>query len=310
MNFMKLISPLTHSENISLEKEIKVDDIIKLYHNSFQIDVKRFFEGISTINIYRCNDSGFRFFYPYTISGDDEFYTELQKFDWYYMPWKWEHEQACNWLKDGMRVLEVGCGDGSFLERIKNHYKIEATGIEFNTMAVKKALEKKLDVRQENLLTYSQNYNNYYDLVCSFQVFEHIADVRSFLMAQINCLKQGGKLIISVPNNDSFLRLDNANSLNMPPHHMGLWNKKSLTNLENVFNIKLENIIIEPLQFYHHNYFINVMKDRNIQKYGYAGKIYNRLRHPLLKFFVSKFSKYIKGHTILAEYSKLVEAGK
>ena len=47
---------------------------------------------------------------PPTLRGQSTFYEALQRYPWYYVPWKWEHEIAKSYLKDGDQVLEVGCG--------------------------------------------------------------------------------------------------------------------------------------------------------------------------------------------------------
>ena len=63
----------------------------------------------------------------------------------------------------------------------------------------------------------------HYDAVTSFQVLEHVTEPASFLRACVKALRPGGRLLLGVPNNDSFLGLLEDNWLNMPPHHMSLW---------------------------------------------------------------------------------------
>lgn len=84
-------------------------------------------------------------------------------------------------------------------------------------------------------------------MVCTFQVLEHVYGVETFLTACCAALAPGGLLVISVPNNDSNIRYDKRNVLNMPPHHMGLWRAGSLASLVNHFPLVLEGIVKEPL---------------------------------------------------------------
>ena len=56
----------------------------------------------------------------------------------------------CNQMpvKKGVRVLEIGCGDGSRLSWLKNNLNMDCYGVEPSALAVKKACSKGLDVRQ------------------------------------------------------------------------------------------------------------------------------------------------------------------
>ena len=230
---MTIKSPLTNSTNIKLERSIKTALIIDKWQKD-GIDVSRFFVNLDEIKLYRCLDSGYRFFYPFNLEGDNQFYQDLQKFPWYYFDWKWEYNIALKQIKPGDKVLEIGCGDGSFLKKLSEK-NIKVRGLEFNEEAIKKCRERGLNVTGETIQEHAQNHKNEYDVTCSFQVMEHIADIKNALTASLGVLKKGGKLIISVPNNDSFLGKDKFNLMNLPPHHMGLWDEKSLKNLEKFF---------------------------------------------------------------------------
>lgn len=296
-----VISPITRSNNTEFESSISCSSIIEQY-KAFKIDVSRYFQGLTEISIYKCLDTGYRFYYPLNIDGDSWFYEQLQKFDWYYMPWKWEHEQAESYLQTGMKILEVGCANGEFLKRVRSKVN-EAVGLELNLQAVAAGQKDGLEILQESVQEHSRKHKGKYDLVCSFQVVEHISDVKSFLEASVELLKKDGTLIVSVPNNDSFLGLS-TNCLNMPPHHMGLWNKGSLSSIVDIFRIELLRFHLEPLQPYHRTYFESAMTKHFLEKY--------RSLRPVLKWFLPKivrsitpfFSDNLKAYTIQAVYRK------
>lgn len=44
------------------------------------IDVSDFFNSIKKVSIYKCLDTGYRFYYPFNISGDNIFYQKLKNF--------------------------------------------------------------------------------------------------------------------------------------------------------------------------------------------------------------------------------------
>jgi 2-polyprenyl-3-methyl-5-hydroxy-6-metoxy-1,4-benzoquinol methylase len=257
----KPFDPITGSQDIMLLKSIPSQRIINKYKQELNIDVSDVFTSIPKVRLFRCNESQYVFFYPFNLSGDGAFYEKLQAYDWYYRPWKWEHENASSFVKKGMTVLEVGCAQGEFLERISKENDVKAVGLELNKRAISIGRERRLDIRNETIQSHSKNYAEQYDLVCSFQVLEHISDVKSFLDAQLTCLKQGGALIISVPDNDGFLD-DSDNVLNLPPHHMGLWNKHSLIQLQKYFNIEHIMTYYEPRQQYHLSYFRKFLRKK------------------------------------------------
>lgn len=296
-------SPLTGNSNTVFEKNILCSDIIEKYSKTYNIDVSRFFYDIESIQVYKCEETGYRFFYPFNIDGDGLFYEQLQIFNWYYMPWKWEHEQTFNIIKPNDKVLEIGCAKGHFVEKLSIE-GIDCVGLELNKDAVDQGRSKGLMILDETIQVHSKHNPEKYDIVCSFQVMEHISSIRDVLQASINSLKKGGKLIISVPNNDSFLGYDNNNYLNMPPHHMGLWNESSLKAITNIFNIKLDKIYLEPLQSYHKDYFSNIMIKHYLERFKMFSSITERILPKILPKFISVFPKKIKAFTIQAVYIK------
>jgi len=300
---MTVISPLTNSNQVILEREVATDYLIKEYKNAYDIDVNHYFNGIKNINIYRCIETGFRFYNPSNIDGNSEFYEKLQKFPWYYMDWKWEHQAIYSRIKTGDQVLEIGCAKGSFIQQVAKK-GAQGFGLELNEEAVKFSQKQGLNVLCETIQDHAAHHPEKYDVVCSFQVMEHIADVKSVLEASIKVLKKGGTLIISVPNNNSFIKKSPNSILNMPPHHMCLWDEVSLTNIENLFDIKKEDLLIEPLQKYHYPViWSNMLYDKIPSKL--VAKIVNKVSYSLgFHRLVGLRKNKIVGHSIIGIYSK------
>lgn len=313
MNF-NVKSPFTNSPAKYLY-QLETPKIIVNYKSDLGIDIGKYFNDIVSVKVFECIESGYKFFYPYDISGDSEFYEKLQNFDWYYMPWKWEHEQSLRFFDKKMQVLEVGCAQGEFLSRVKERYDSECVGLEFNKKAIEIGRLKKINILPESIQDHSLYNKNKYDIVCSYQVLEHIDDVKSFIDAQVLCLKSGGKLIISVPNNDSFIKLNfKTNILNMPPHHMGLWNRRSLKSLSIYYPLKYVNHYYEPIQSYHQDWYKSTLVNKvneyislkyisYIYKYSprFLQEITKRCGYLFLKLF------YRRGHSILMIFEKIKE---
>ena len=287
-----VISPLTNQSEVSLLDEIPTSRLIAEWQNIFQINITNELRDCEKIELYRCDKTGLKFFIPPTLAGSDNLYTKLQKFDWYYMPWKWEHNIALSNMKKGMQTLEIGCGSGAFIKRVRNKgFAIE--GIEVNSEAVAEAQRKNLPVSNTDLLDLANCEKGKFDIVCSFQVLEHVPDPQSFLNRCISLLKSGGKLILSVPNSESFLRYQ-FNLLDMPPHHMTRWSKKTLKTVETLFPLKLEKLLTEPLQ------------DYQIQAYLGAYAQHLRSLSPLMKILVNRFTLFILSGIIRAGLKNLL----
>lgn len=300
---MKIKSPVTQSFNTSLVIEFQVSDIIRQYADETKLEVKRFFEGLEKVELYQCNDTGYRFYYPMNIWGDGKFYEDLEQHNKdYYPDVRWEHNLLISKIDNNKKVLEIGCGEGAFLKMMlqKGIENIEA--IELNEKAAATLSNAGFKVNVETIEAFSLNNKEKYDVVCFFQVLEHIYDVKSFLDASLLTLKIGGKMVIAVPNNNPYLYKHDINhTLNLPPHHAGLWNKEAFEHLEKFYPVKLKEFHVRPLD--------------NFWAWSMVQKKYHRKNNPVYGFFISLIPTSIysiflsvfkqQGRDILAEFEKL-----
>jgi SAM-dependent methyltransferase len=299
-------SPITDRNNVVLEKEIQASHIIELYKKDLKMDVGHFFKSLNKIGLYRCLDTGYRFFYPFNVAGDDDFYQQLDKFPWYYMDSKWEHVIAAQFVNSGEKVLEIGCARGGFLKRLKEKGAL-VTGLELNTEAAQACTKDGFKVKTETIENYSLNNKSQYDVVCSFQVVEHISDIRNFIRASVEVLKPGGKMIVSVPNNESLIFRSGDICLNMPPHHMGLWEMNSLIKLQDYFDIRVDSIHLEPLQKYHSGYamkFAYKYVAEKLKRIGILAKLVAPFANRFARTGVTAVTDFIIGHSIVIVFKK------
>jgi len=244
------VCPLCGSGKVRLRKSFDAQVLEAEWKRIWSISIRDEFHGHPQLQLYECEDCRLRFFVPGDVAGSPRLYEQLEQFSWYYMPEKWEHNVALEDLSGLRVVLEVGCGFGDFLALGRKRGFEMFEGIEQNPSAVRRSISQGLTVRMQDIQVAAAERPGRYDAVCAFQVLEHIADPRSFMKAASELLHPKGKLILGLPNADSFLRYQ-FNMLDMPPHHMTRWTAEVLTRLHRWLPLKLIRIAYEPLADYH-----------------------------------------------------------
>jgi len=285
--------------------QFDIQKVVNAYKNELGIDISRFVSE-SSLHVYACEQTGLRF-YRGIDPGDGPFYENLMRFDWYYIDWKWEHEVVKSLLTSNDYLLEIGCGNGGFLNGIREICP-NSEGIELNDKAVEKSQSRGLKVFNDSLESLVEKKADTLDYIVSFQVLEHVQYPGAFLKSALLLLKSGGKLIVSVPNNDSFLRLDKFNTLNLPPHHMNLWDESSLTKVGEYLGTKPPQFHYEPLQDYHKKWYVSTMlaqKQKEINQIPpvLRGWHYRKLKKSFTEW-VDIEQENINGHSILAIFEK------
>jgi SAM-dependent methyltransferase len=301
---MELKSPVTYSDHITRLRSFDVEKIKALYLNETRVDVSRFFNGLTEIGLYQCNDTGYRFYYPFSIYGDDRFYQDLHELNsWYYQDNRWEHPLAMGYLKPADKILEIGSGDGFFIKLCKKNFINDIKGLELNTAAAAKATKEGNTIINETIQDHSAKHAGEYDVVCNFQVLEHIVDIRSFLEASLAVLKKGGKMIIAVPNNNPYLfEWDDYHTLNLPPHHAGLWNKDVFKKLETVFGIKIIHAHTEPLGEMKHWFAVKI--DHLKKTNPFKAFLLSLIPGFMYKAYIKNNRDTIEGRNILMVFEK------
>jgi len=51
-----------------------------------------------------------------------------------------------DWIKDGSKILDLGCGDGSLLEHLKDQRNVIGYGLEINAFNIETCVEKDINV--------------------------------------------------------------------------------------------------------------------------------------------------------------------
>jgi 2-polyprenyl-3-methyl-5-hydroxy-6-metoxy-1,4-benzoquinol methylase len=237
--------------------------------------------GQNTCEVLKCDNCKFCFSNPF-IAGDELFYT-LAYNRTGYPSWKWEFQQTYDTInkssRSDLKLFEIGAGDGGFVTRIADNIlpneNIYCT--EFSQYG-KRELEKK------GITCYTDDFRNLtssklsenFDIVCMFQVLEHL-DKIDLTFQKLNwLLKDGGSLFIAVPNAEriAFNELNGA-LLDMPPNHIGRWNKQSFEIIGNRHGFRLKDYKIERFNFL--SMSIQFIHYRMLQKSQKSGSFENRI---------------------------------
>lgn len=239
--------PLCLSNEVIVIERIPIPVLSALYKKMLGVSIVEEFSDCKELSFYLCDVCDLRFFHP-ALTGSEKFYERLQRFEWYYMEDKEEYEFAKQYISESDLVLEVGCGSGAFAKKIKAR---EYTGLEFSAKAKEMGERTGLCIVNETVQDHATKKSQGYDVVCSFQVLEHVSDIKGFLKSSVECLRAGGLLFVSVPSADSFLSIVENGILNMPPHHVSWWSDKALAKIADIFGLEIVKIEHEKLADIH-----------------------------------------------------------
>jgi 2-polyprenyl-3-methyl-5-hydroxy-6-metoxy-1,4-benzoquinol methylase len=103
------------------------------------------------------------------------------------------------YLTANTSLLEVGASAGQFLSHVKDKVAL-VNAIELDE-ACCAFMQKEFGIEAESeFLSASTFAHNSYDIVCAFQVMEHVVDPVKLLQDLIRVTKKGGVIFIEVPN--------------------------------------------------------------------------------------------------------------
>jgi len=108
-----------------------------------------------------------------------------------------------SYIKPKMKILDIGCGFGTFLDIVKNKVNVEVYGVELGRLDVEAAKKYyNLDLFNGSLEEFSTNQENHnkFDVIITHHTFEHLPNPLESLGQIKKLLKTDGVLYIAVPN--------------------------------------------------------------------------------------------------------------
>ena len=225
------------------EKQI-VDRIAEIIRNLWGRDYAKW-------NI--CRNCGNGFADPFKAF-DSEYYTIAYTTDVFYTPWKWEYEKVYRIIKrlnsKSLHLLEIGAGNGTFVTKISEEL-IDRKNIlttEYSDFGINEIISKGISCTPKSILELNIEGNrNRFDIVCMFQVFEHM-DRLDDVFENINRIsKQGSDLFIAVPSHkqrEFYFSL--GKSLDFPPGHISCFSPTSMNIISERHGWKLFSNFYQP----------------------------------------------------------------
>lgn len=120
--------------------------------------------------------------------------------------------------------------------------------------------QKAADIcRQKNFNVVSFNISNLeekFDVVCAFEVLEHVWNTNEFMHNCLSLLNKKGKLIFGTPDPDSILRINGGGWLNIPPHHQFDFSYQTFEYLAKKYKLKIVGYKKSELSYRHYAKYV------------------------------------------------------
>lgn len=236
------LSNLPPEKTKYLSKEYIINELYKYYGDNPPENILQ-----GDYEMYRCSETGFEFCHP-PIPGSELFYNWIGNQSSYYPKVRWEYKkvaeliQPLNFTSKQISIIDVGCGDGNFLDSIES---IPISGrycIDFSEVAISSCKRKGYNAYHGSLSqALSQRFisTNTFQIVTSFHCLEHVPDPVGFVKELVSVITSDGRIYISTPYSPMSFESEWFDIMNHPPHHMGRWNLKSYKKLAEVLGMKM-----------------------------------------------------------------------
>lgn len=268
--------------------------------------------GKNKCQVLECQNCGFGYANPYM--GGDKIFYDLAYQRTGYPKWKFEFEETFNSISkiientiidsnSQLNFLEIGAGDGSFTKKILSKLpSTRITATEYSEYGIEQLKKMGITVYPIDFRQKSEEWSQKFSIVCLFQVLEHL-DNMEFTFNVLNSItKNKAHLFISVPN-QKFINFNESNGalLDMPPNHIGRYNKKTFELIAEKFGWTINDYKVEDSdfelflnKFTLYKYLRDIQNDNTIENFLSKNKIIKKISLPFRLYYLKiKFKKLI-----------------
>lgn len=250
-------------------------------------EIERLWGG-EECDIVRCKSCQFIYADPFT-PGDGPFYSLF--YDNPEFPkWKWEYEETYQFLKEQVDagklstpgLLEVGAGTGMFVKRLAGEITPaeKIVTIEYSDAGKKQIEEGGIVALQSDVREIPEEYNGRFDVICMYQVLEHMDRLDPLFDRLHKLSRPGASLFIAVPNDKMLTYYEEHNAwLDNAPVHVSRWNRGAFEQIGARHGWRLEWHQVEPdsrlwrfLQFSLYKYVHNTKRSGSIYNWAESRK--------------------------------------
>lgn len=129
----------------------------------------------------------------------DSYFESTENDPRYKTFYKWI-EQLLKEHVSGRTILDVGCGDGTFLSTLSNEWSKQ--GVEPSRSGARLSQQRNLDVACTTLDATTKAYE--VDLISALDVIEHVVDPHSFVKSLKRSLRKGGVVLLLTGDADAY----------------------------------------------------------------------------------------------------------
>ena len=164
--------------------------------------------------------------------------------------------QALDAEKAPIKILDVGTASG-YLGKIWSARGHRVTGIEFDEATAEKAKGYYDAFEIADLETFAFPYRREFDYIVFADVLEHLRDPAAVLLRCLPALKDGGKIIISVPNVANWIirlsllfgKFDYMDRGILDRTHLRFFTLRTVKELMGEVSCKVLDVVSTPLPF-------------------------------------------------------------
>ncbi|MFN8353495.1 MAG: class I SAM-dependent methyltransferase [Spirosomataceae bacterium] len=159
---------------------------------------------------------------------------------------------------DGNQLLDIGCGTGMFLKICKtNGWNV--TGVEPDSGARTLAIANVINSNIESEI-WKLDPTKKYDIITMWHVLEHVHQLEKYLAWLSNHLNPNGKVLIAVPNLESWdaKKYQRYWAAYDVPRHLYHFNQANIKDLLELSNFKIE----KTLPMYFDSFYVSMLSTK------------------------------------------------